>query len=105
MVRPNSIPGIARAYVSHILALPEDVLRVLLGRMPPRSLSLLAQTCAGLREIMEDESIWRDCYVNRFMGSVRVDEVKQDMKVLVQSCLGSIRGWKKEALGREAMLE
>lgn len=54
---------------------------------------------------MEDESIWRDCYVNRFMGSVRIDEVKQDMKVLVQGCLGSVRGWKKEALGREAMLE
>ena len=78
---------------------------MLLGRMPPSSLKVLGQTCAGLRAILEDEAIWRDSYVHMFMGSVRTDEVKGDLKILVQGCLGTERGWKKEALGREAMIE
>ena len=73
--------------------------------MPPSSLKVLGEVCAGLRAILEDEAIWRDSYVHMFMASVPVTELKADMKILLQPCFGSGRGWKKEALGREAMIK
>jgi hypothetical protein len=92
--------------ICYILALPEDVMRLLLGRMPPRSLRALSQTCAGLRAILDDDSIWKDCYVYGFLQSIRPRDVRREMDVLVQGCLGAAnRGWRREALGRESMLE
>ncbi|WVR09372.1 hypothetical protein IAU60_006439 [Kwoniella sp. DSM 27419] len=60
-----------------------------------------------LREELEDESIWRSSYINRFFwdGAARSDRVKHETRVLVQGCLnGGGRGWRKEALSREAMV-
>jgi len=92
--------------ICYILALPEDVMRLLLGRMPPRSLRALSQTCAGLRAILDDDSIWKDCYVYGFLQSIRPRDVRREMDVLVQGCLGAAgRGWRREAMGRETMLE
>ncbi|WWC71308.1 uncharacterized protein I206_105262 [Kwoniella pini CBS 10737] len=90
-----------------LLDLPEDVVHTLLTHIPPRDLTRLAQTCKDLYEELEDESIWRQSYINRFLydGAARSNQAKQDVKVLVQGCLNSGgRGWKKEALSRESML-
>jgi len=39
-------------------------------------------------------------------GAAREVAAKTEMKVLVQGCMGDgARGWKREALNREAMLE
>lgn len=84
------------------------MLHVLLSRLPPRSLKALAVTCKTLREDLSDESIWRESYANRFIwdGAARSREGKEDLKVLVQGCMGAERrGWRKESLNREAMLE
>jgi hypothetical protein len=93
---------------SHLLNLPVDVLHVLLARLPPRSLRALSVTCKTLREDLSDDSIWRQSYANRFMwdGAAREVAAKAEMKVLVQGCMGDGgRGWRREALNREAMLE
>ena len=93
---------------SHLLDLPVDVLHVLLSRLPPRSLKALSVTCKTLKEDLEDESIWRQSYANRFLwdGAARSTIGKENVKVLVQGCTGDGgRGWRKEALNREAMLE
>lgn len=85
-----------------------DVLHVLLARLPPRSLKALAVTCKTLQEDLSNEGIWRQSYANRFMwdGAAREVVAKTEMKVLVQGCMGDgARGWKREALNREAMLE
>jgi hypothetical protein len=93
---------------SHLLNLPEDVLHVLLGRLPPRSLALLGGTCQLLRHELVNDSIWRSSYVNHFLwdGAARSEKTRQEVKVLVQGCseMGN-RGWRKEALEREANLE
>nr|XP_018261760.1 uncharacterized protein I303_06204 [Kwoniella dejecticola CBS 10117]OBR83918.1 hypothetical protein I303_06204 [Kwoniella dejecticola CBS 10117] len=90
-----------------LLNLPEDVIHTLLTRLPPKDLTKLAQTCRDLYEELEDESIWRQSYINRFLydGASRSIQAKQHVKVLVQGCLNTGgRGWKKEALSRESML-
>jgi hypothetical protein len=94
--------------VSHLLNLPVDVLHVLLSRLPPRSLKALAVTCKTLREDLTEESIWRESFANRFIedGAARSRQGKEDLRVLVQGCMGDEgRGWRKESLNREAMLE
>ncbi|KAK8854560.1 hypothetical protein IAR55_003299 [Kwoniella newhampshirensis] len=92
----------------HILNLPEDVLHTLLSHLPPRTLTKLAQTCRILYEELESESIWRQSYVNRFFwdGAARDSRAKEEVMILVQGCLNTGgRGWKREALSREAMLD
>nr|XP_031863898.1 uncharacterized protein CI109_000542 [Kwoniella shandongensis]KAA5530970.1 hypothetical protein CI109_000542 [Kwoniella shandongensis] len=92
----------------HLLNLPEDVLHALLARLPPRTLTKLAQTCRTLYEQLESESIWRQSYVNRFFwdGAATDSRTKEDVMVLVQGCLNNGgRGWKREALSREAMTD
>ncbi|WRT68667.1 uncharacterized protein IL334_005646 [Kwoniella shivajii] len=91
-----------------LLNLPEDIIHILLSRIPPRDLTKLALTCKDLYEELEDESIWRQSYINRFVsdGAARSRQAKQDVEVLVQSCLNNGgRGWRREALSREAMLD
>ena len=83
------------------MKLPVDLLQELLARLPPRSLSILSQTCKALRGDLEDESIWRRSYVHRFLGSANPGEVQ----VLVQPSGDEGRGWRKESLAREMMLE
>jgi hypothetical protein len=93
---------------SHLLNLPVDVLQVLLARIPPRSLRALSVTCKTLREDLSDDVIWRQSYANRFMWDGAALEVagRAEMKTLVQGCMGDGgRGWRREALNREAMLE
>lgn len=93
---------------SHLLSLPVDVLHALLAKLPPRSLKALSVACKTLQEDLSDESIWRQSYANRFLwdGAALDRRGKENVKVLVQGCMGSGgRGWKKEALNREAMLE
>ncbi|WWD02114.1 hypothetical protein V865_000152 [Kwoniella europaea PYCC6329] len=90
-----------------LLNLPEDLIHTLLSRIPPRDLTRLAQTCKDLYEELEDESIWRQSYVNRFLydGAARDIRAKEDVRILVQGCLNTGgRGWKREALSREAMI-
>ncbi|WWC90437.1 uncharacterized protein L201_005372 [Kwoniella dendrophila CBS 6074] len=90
-----------------LLDLPEDIIHTLLSHIPPKDLTRLAQTCKDLYEVLQDESIWRQSYVNRFLydGAARDNKAKRDVKLLVQGCLNNGgRGWKKEALSREAML-
>lgn len=96
------------ADLSYLLGLPEDVLHVLLTRLPPRSLLALAVTCRRLHEELEDEAVWRGSYVNRYLwdGAARDVGAKEEVKVLVQGCMGiSGKGWKEEALRRQMMLE
>jgi hypothetical protein len=87
--------------ISHLLKLPVDLLQVLLSRLPPRSLSILSATCKTLRGDLEDETIWRQSYVYRYLGQAKPTEVQ----VLVQPCGEDGRGWRKESLAREMMLE
>ncbi|OCF32653.1 hypothetical protein I316_05574 [Kwoniella heveanensis BCC8398] len=92
----------------HLLNLPEDLIHLLLSRLPPRSLLQLSSTCRALHDELEDESIWRASYVNRFLfeDAARRTSVRKEVRVLVQGCLNSGgRGWKREALSREAMLD
>ncbi|WVQ95174.1 hypothetical protein IAU59_002268 [Kwoniella sp. CBS 9459] len=92
----------------HLLNLPEDLIHLLLSRLPPRSLLQLSSTCKALHDELEDESIWRASYVNRFLfdDAARRTYVREEVRVLVQGCLNSGgRGWKREALSREAMLD
>ena len=78
----------------------------MLGRQPPRSLRALSQTCATLRAIADNEHVWRESYVHRFVADAGpVKSVEVDMNVLLQSCLDGSQGWRREALAREAMLE
>ncbi|KAL7419845.1 hypothetical protein Q5752_005761 [Cryptotrichosporon argae] len=98
----------AEGGVCHLLALPADVLHVLLSRLAPRDLQRLASTCRALREGIDDDLLWRDCYVNRFLYDGAADDAraKEDVRVLVQGCLNTGgRGWRKEALSREAMID
>jgi hypothetical protein len=85
---------------SYLLALPTDVLRLLLARLPPRTLIALGATCRELRELLDGETIWRQSYVNRFLSGER-----KNIKALVQCCGLAERGWRREALAREAMIE
>lgn len=97
-----------RAHVSYLLNLPNDVLHVLLVRIPPRSLLQLGATCKLLHEELKSESVWRQCYINRFLwdGAAGNGRAREEVKALVQGCTGvGGRGWKKEALSREGMLE
>ncbi|WVQ79595.1 hypothetical protein IAT38_001695 [Cryptococcus sp. DSM 104549] len=91
-----------------LLNLPEDLIHLLLSRLPPRTLLRLSETCKLLHQELEDESIWRKSYVNHFFGegTARDPRCKEEVMVLAQSCLNTGgRGWKKEALSREAMTE
>lgn len=93
---------------SYLLNLPPDVLHLLLAKLPPRSLKALSVTCKTLQEDLSIEGIWRESYANRFMWDGAATEVsaRAEMKVLVQGCMGDGgRGWRREALNREAMLE
>lgn len=93
---------------SYLLDLPPDALHLLLAKLPPRSLKALSVTCKTLQEDLSIEGIWRECYANRFMWDGAATEVaaKAEMKVLVQGCMGDGgRGWRREALNREAMIE
>jgi len=93
---------------SYLLNLPPDALHLLLAKLPPRSLKALSVTCKTLQEDLSIEGIWRESYANRFMWDGAATEViaKAEMKVLVQGCMGDGgRGWRREALNREAMLE
>ncbi|BEI84834.1 hypothetical protein CcaverHIS002_0502350 [Cutaneotrichosporon cavernicola] len=92
----------------HLLNLPNDVLHVLLVRLPPICLLQLGATCKLLRDELKSESVWRQCYINRFLwdGAAGNGRAREEVKALVQGCSGvGGRGWKKEALSREAMLE
>lgn len=85
-----------------------DVLHLLLVRLPPRSLLQLGATCKLLNEMIESEAVWRRCYINRFLydGAANSAREREEVRVLVQSCKGvGGRGWKQEALSREAMIE
>ena len=93
---------------SYLLALPQDVLLVLLSRIPPRSLLALSVTCKSLHLELRGEAVWRGSYLNRFFwdGASRDLAGKEEVKVLIQGCVGREEtGWKKEALHRERMLE
>lgn len=93
---------------SHFLDLPGDVLHLLLVRLPPRSLLQLGATCKLLHNELKNETFWRQCYINRFLwdGAATNDVAREEVKVLVQGCVGTGgRGWKREALSREGMLE
>ncbi|WOO78378.1 uncharacterized protein LOC62_02G001926 [Vanrija pseudolonga] len=92
----------------YILDLPEDLLHHFLTRLPPRSLLQLASTCKLLHNQAKSESIWRQCYINHFFwdGAASDGAAREQVKVLVQGCMGpGGRGWKREALSREGMLE
>lgn len=84
------------------------MLHLLLVRMPPRSLLQLSATCKLLHETMKRDSVWRQCYINRFFwdGAAGDGRAREEVRALVQGCMGTGgRGWKKEALSRESMLE
>ena len=87
---------------SVLLKLPIDVLKLLLVRIPPRSLAAVAATCTTLRTDLEDEAIWRRSYVHHYAGEGVSEEV---VRTLVQPCAVAGQGWRKEALERETMLE
>ena len=94
--------------VSYLLALPQDVLLVLLARIPPRSLLALSVTCKSLHDELRDEAVWKGSFLNRFFGDGAARDLvgKEEVKVLIQGCIGREgTGWKKEALHREKMLE
>lgn len=95
---------------SYLLRLPEDVLLALLARIPPRSLLALSATCRYLHEVLQDELVWKHSYVSRYIGETASASAagRQAVRTLVQGCQGQGlpgRGWKKEGLAREAMLE
>ena len=93
---------------SFLLGLPNDVLVALLIRLPPRSLLVLSRTCRVLNEQLKNEAVWRGSYLNRYLweGAASVDWVKEEVRVLAQGCTNEgQRGWKKESVSREAMLE
>ena len=92
---------------SFLLQLPQDVLHLLLCRLPPKSLLALSTTCVVLRQKLQDESVWRQSYVNRYLweGAARSISGREDVQVLIQTCNGTTRGWKQENLSREAMLQ
>lgn len=95
---------------SYLLRLPEDVLQLLLARIPPRSLLALSATCRYLHDELQDHLIWKHSYVNRYIGENASATLagRQAVRTLVQGCEGQGlpgRGWKKEGLAREAMLE
>lgn len=93
---------------SYFLEIPEDVRHLLLVRMPPRTLLQVAATCKLLQNTMKSEAVWRQCYINRFLwdGAAGDTRAREQVKALVQGCMGTGgRGWKKEALSRESMLE
>jgi hypothetical protein len=85
-----------------LLKLPIDVLKLLLVRVPPRSLAALAATCTTLRADLSDEAIWRRSYVHRYVGESAPEAV---VRTLVQPCAVAGQGWRKESLERETMLE
>ena len=67
-----------------------------------------SETCKLLNEQTENDTVWRHSYVNRFLGEgvARDSRRREEIVVLAQSCVNAAgRGWKKEALGREVMLE
>lgn len=90
------------------MELPNDVLHLLLVRIPPRALLQLGATCKQLHDELKSDSVWRQCYINRFLwdGAASNGRAREEVKALVQGCTGvGGRGWKQEALSREATLE
>lgn len=93
---------------SYLLDLPEDVLHLLLVRLPPRTLLQIGSTCKLLHNALKGEAMWRQCYINHFLwdGAATDGRAREEVKVLAQGCLGTGgRGWKREALSRESMIE
>lgn len=79
-----------------------------MSRLSPRTLLRFSETCKLLNEQAENDTVWRHSYVNRFLGEgvARDSKRREEIVVLAQSCVNAPgRGWKKEALGREVMLE
>ncbi len=100
--------ALTRADDSYLLGLPQDVLHVLLSRLPPKSLLSMSLTCKILQDELKHEAIWRGSYVNRYLwdGAASFGSVKDEVKVLAQPCMREGgKGWKKESLSREGMLE
>ncbi|XAO25923.1 hypothetical protein I312_104756 [Cryptococcus bacillisporus CA1280] len=100
----NGIPG-GECY---LLKLPGDLLHTLMSRLSPRTLLKISETCKLLNEQAENDTVWRHSYVNRFLGEGvgKHGKRREEIVVLAQSCVNVAgRGWKKEALGREVMLD
>jgi len=84
------------------------VLHLLLSRLPPRSLLQMSATCTQLNAELKNETFWRQSYINTFLwdGAASDARARDQVKALVQGCMGvGGRGWKREALSREGMLE
>lgn len=79
-----------------------------MSHLSPRTLLKISETCKLLNEQAENDTVWRHSYINRFLGEGVGEDGKrrEEIVVLAQSCVNVAgRGWKKEALGREVMLE
>ncbi|WVN86154.1 uncharacterized protein L203_101315 [Cryptococcus depauperatus CBS 7841] len=88
----------------YLLNLPEDVIHIILARLPPKTLLAISKTCKYLHGLTEDDAIWKHSYINHYFSESvsRNSRRIKDVDVLAQSCCNMAeRGWKKEALGRE----
>lgn len=93
---------------SPLLELPADVLRPIFSRLPPRSLLRLRAVCRRFEIELKQDGLWRECFAERFLGDA-ADPSGRRLEPLVRSCVGldgqGKRGWRAEALAREAVLE
>lgn len=95
----------------------------ILALIPPRQLLPLRLIARAFDDLLDNDTVWRESYINRFIppgppasaqagvASRRDDgdeEGRADRLGLVRSCVGTGaggQGWKREALSRESMLE
>lgn len=82
-----------------LLNIPVESLHEILSYLPPSMLLVLRQVSQALLAAVDDEAIWRACFGRNYLFG-RAGAVSR-------SCLPGPGGksWKKEALGRERLLE
>lgn len=107
----DSCVAVTEIVYSHVcrplLNLPPDVLAPLIALLPPRALLQVQLVCRQLRGLLKGDTIWREAFLNRFLysGATKFGSPSPALG-LVRTCLyNTEKGWRREGLARENMLE
>lgn len=95
----DSLAFLVFGYSSLLLNLPLESLHEILSYLPPSTLLLSRLVSRDLNAAIDDETLWRGSFERNF--------VQGGSGSVVRGCLpgGGGRSWRKEALGRERLLE
>lgn len=97
--KADSLAFLVSGYSSLLLDLPLESLHEILSYLPPSTLLLSRLVSRDLNAAIDNETLWRGSFERNF--------VQGGSGSVVRGCLpgGGGRSWRKEALGRERLLE